>query len=88
MKNFILCVVCNKRMLEMNQWLTDAFKHEKNNGKVFQTKEKTEIVSHINGISKKHIFNFSKDTIEDAFSNRGKISIQLGYFEQRAFHRL
>ena len=88
MKNFIFCVVCNKRMLEMDQWLTDAFKHEKNNDKVFQTQEKTEIVSHINGISKKHIFNFSKDTIEDAFSSRGKTSIQLDYFKQGAFHRL
>ena len=71
-------------MLEMNHWLTDAIRHEKINDKVFYTKEKGEIASHINGISKRHIFSLSKDTIEDAFSNRGKASIQLDDVKQRA----
>ena len=52
----------------IDPWAAHAIKREKNNDKIFRTKEKTEILSQSCGIPKTYIFTLRKDTTEDTFS--------------------
>lgn len=58
----------------IQQEVTDVIKRE-NNKKVFGTKEKTENLSHICGMSKQHILNHRKETVGDVFLMQGRKSI-------------